>query len=674
MVSFIKKIMIPSRYLLIIILLLGNICQAQFHVANGSFLHVESGHILYFDKDVDNEGLINFVSNGELILDQGLVNSSGTLTLNNAILKLGSGTARADGTHTLTFNDSDDTVNFVELEHNGTFNVSSTGFLKIVETFTSNSGTLNAADRIVLLSGTEPAYMNHNSGIDEYPDTAIVPQSAGGSVNDLRIQKYFPGNRAWRFLSSPVKSNLPINDNWQEGAVTVAIGSGNPNPGYGTHITGGPSGNGFDQNESGNFSMFTYNNSMEAWTVSYPTSTNTAGDSLQVGRNYYTLVRGDRAVNLQINDFTTEEPTILRSTGNLHIGNFSTSHSSITTGEYFATGNPYQAPVDMNAVRSTSSNSFTDEMWVWQPLANNDGQYAHISNLGGTITNSLPGSFANQYIQPFQAVFIQANTNNPVIAYQETHKSTDTNLVEVFSMTTPDNYLRIGLYGNDQAPFIDVAHDGLVMLMNNTYNTTTTKEDGEKFFNTEENMAIQYGDRLLTLDKRNFPTDYDEVVDLYMFNLDEGNYKLSIDLTGYDNLPNGIFLWDKYNDTYTSLSNGLVIPISFDQAIPESIDENRFALTFKDQTLSTDNLTNNDQIKIFPNAFNDKISLIFDNNFTGETIYINMFDIIGRRIYSEKTEIADNILELKNLDFSSGNYLLKIKSENYQQTFKVVKK
>ncbi len=620
------------------------LCFGQFFISSNSEIHVNNGRTLYFDKTVNNEGLINFETVGELTLDQGLDNSEGTLTLNDAILKLGSGTPNADGIHTLTFNDSDDTIKFMELNHNGTFNVSSTGFLNILDTFISKSGTLNASDRIVLISSSAQ-------------NTAIVPQSQDGNINSIRVERFYPANRAWRFLSSPVNSISSIFDNWQYGGFFV--------PNKGTHITGGSVANGFDQNESGNPSLYTFNNTTTSW----DTFANTNATNLVAGQNYYTLVRGDRSIDLMINDFDTEVETVLYSTGALHIGDFDTNHN-VSSGGFIATGNPYQSPVDLSLVRTESGNSFTDEMWIWQPEANNSGQYAYI--VPSTGINSLPGSNADQYLQPSQAVFIQAAIDNPQINYREAHKGNSNNLIEVFSNQI-DNFLRIGLYDTNDIPFIDIANDGLIMLMDSNYDTLTTIEDGEKFFNNDENIAIQYGNQLLTADKRNVPTDLNEVVELFINNIDSANYNFSIEMQGFGNLPNGLYLWDKYNDTYTPLSDGLIIPIQFDLAIPESVDNNRFALTFDIQTLDTNTVSEAYSIGVYPNAFKDVLYITFGQNLIGKNAMLKIYDALGKTVYNNNLKHIKDKIQLNNLSLNSGVYFLNISNENINHTFKLIR-
>lgn len=623
--------------------------SAQFSVSNGTEIHVQNSSLIYSDLNLVNAGSIIFDSNGgELILDSGLDNSVGILTLDNAILKFGGGTTNADGPHTLTFNSTtDDTAKFVELNHNGTFDVSGTGFLNIIETFTSKKGILNAADKIVLVSSS-------------VLETAIVPESVSGTINGIRVERYFPANRAWRFLSSPIASDQSIHVNWQNAGNFIAN--------VGTHITGGSLMAGFDQNGTGNASLYTYDNSIPDW-ITYA---NTKFTNLVIGENYYTLVRGDRSVDIMINHFLYSPETVLRSTGSLHIGDFDKTYTTATDG-FIATGNPYQSPVDMNEVRITSSSGFTDEMWVWQPGANNSGQYAHI--ILSTGTNSLPGpeDKANEFLQPSQAAFVQAAVDGPIIRYRENHKGVRTELTEVFSENNNLNYLRMGLYGHDNTAFVDIAFDGMVLLMDENYDTAVNISDGEKFFNNEENIAFQYADAFLTADKRAAPTDLDEVIDIYINNIDEENYKFSIELTGFDDLPNGLFLWDKYHDTYTSLTDGLVIPVTFDTAIPETTDNNRFAITFRNQTLSTNTNYDKSEIGIYPNTFDDELHISFGGNSIGRTFNLVFYDVLGKTIYKQKLDNVGQQVFLENLSFSSGHYFLNISDESSSHTFKLIK-
>ena len=75
------------------------------------------------------------------------------------------------------------------------------------------------------------------------PKTAQVGQVASGSsINgDVTVEQCFPARRAFRFISPSVTTTTDIRANWQEGASSY---TDNPNPGYGTHITGVSPGSG----------------------------------------------------------------------------------------------------------------------------------------------------------------------------------------------------------------------------------------------------------------------------------------------------------------------------------------------------------------------------------------------------------------------------------------------
>ena len=78
-------------------------------VNNSTTLFVKDGVNLYADVNLLNEGTVEFGNTGNLILDKGINNSSAVnFMLNNAILKLGSNTSRADGAQIAVFGTADE--------------------------------------------------------------------------------------------------------------------------------------------------------------------------------------------------------------------------------------------------------------------------------------------------------------------------------------------------------------------------------------------------------------------------------------------------------------------------------------------------------------------------------------------------------------------------------------
>ena len=96
-----------------------------------------------------------------------------------------------------------------------------------------------------------------------------------------------------------------------------------------------------------------------------------------------------------------------------------------------------------------------------------------------------------------------------------------------------------------------------------------------------------------------------------------------------------------------------------------------YTVNIKEETLSTvDNTLEN--INIYPNPFNESISIKLPNQISSYTI--ELFDISGRIIYnSKKTNVSTNTINITNLGtLSKGTYLLKVTDLNNNKA--IVKK
>src|SRR5690606_19231113 len=137
------------------------------------------------------------------------------------------------------------------------------------------------------------------------------------------VERCIPAHRAWRFLTAPVSvTDAPtISQSWQEGVVDATLGQRvNPNPGYGTHITGGAArnangvgntgSNGFDAGPNQS-SIHYYEN--DNWLV--PSTTTSTPVTNKAG--YMLFVRGNRSTNLLQATSAASSNTIVRPMGNL---------------------------------------------------------------------------------------------------------------------------------------------------------------------------------------------------------------------------------------------------------------------------------------------------------------------------------------------------------------------
>jgi hypothetical protein len=642
-------------------LLMYNVSSAQLFITSGSKVNVDPNTLLYCDIELINEGTVSFDSTGDLYLDAGLDNETGTLTLNDAILHLGSNQTRAGGNHDLIFNTNDDNVKFVEFGKNsGTYTVDENtgGLLNITKTFTSNSGTFEANDKIILKSTS-------------ISNTTIVPESQGGTVNNIRVERFIPGNRAFRFLASPVTTGGSIKpnieDNWQQDI----------------HITGGPSSGGFDQNSTGNPSMYTFDNSSQ----SYNPIPNTNATPLTVGDAYYTLVRGDRDdVNININDNSNQTDATLKTTGTLAIGN-QTPVNAVTPGGagegWILVANPYQAPVDMSGILSGVSNIDNTQIWVWDPKANavpNKGQFAVVTLSNGN--NNLTGSNANNILQPGQSVFIRsdtpANPGSATVNFDETDKVVGLgNLVDIFnngSNQTSDGWLRLGIYPSNSTPFTDVAKDGIILQFDDNYDNNISQDDSSKLFAHGENLAMLINNEYISINSRKQPVDYSETIELFTQNLTDNQYTFSIELQGMNDLPEGVILWDKYEDTYTTLSDQQTITFDVDQSIPNTSATDRFALVFEKETFGTENQELNN-ISLYPNpVIEDDLTIRFSELNANETDIV-IYNQVGQKVYNQTFTDHNSTLQIENLDtLAAGAYILNVEQDNQAKSFTIIKK
>ncbi|NLN24638.1 MAG: fibronectin type III domain-containing protein, partial [Bacteroidetes bacterium] len=178
-------------------------------------------------------------------------------------------------------------------------------------------------------------------------------------TGEVTVEHYMKDRRSYRMVSSAVTTTTSIHDNWQEGAISR---SDNPNPGYGTHITGSKidQEHGFDGTQTGNASMFTLDVQNQMFKVIANTDVNT----LTAGDAYLMFIRGDRTLsNIDTPDGHTA--TTLRARGQLVTGNHTQLFSTTVAGQFVMFGNPYQSAVDINDVFANSTNVNTNQYYVY---------------------------------------------------------------------------------------------------------------------------------------------------------------------------------------------------------------------------------------------------------------------------------------------------------------------
>ena len=457
------------------------------------------------------------------------------------------------------------------------------------------------------------------------------------NADNVTVERYIPGRRAYRFYSSPVTTSTSIYANLQEG--------GNNTPGLGTHITGaGASANGFDPTGTNNPSMFTFDNATQLWI----TGTNTNNSILTPTIPTRLMVRGDRTISLATN---TPPPTntTLRATGTLFTGTAGVSESAIADN-YLFIGNPYQSPVNMKTTVSSATN-LKQFYYVWDPTLGTRGAYV-ARDLTAEI-NSITSAVDN-YLQPGQACFVQANaTASTALSFTEANKYTTATNPNVFRFANTKeelSSLRMTLYDKNTLIAQGAAADGLVVLFGADRTNAIDANDAGKLINLDENMATKTSGKLFTIESKALPTLTDEIqLDINTYR--STDYTLVIEGKNIEGVTAKLF--DQLNQTYTQIPESTAVNYNFsvNAGNAASVASDRFKIVFVNKPAL------NNEIFLYPNpSTGGIINLTFTDN-TQES-KVSIVNIMGQLLYSKNVEAGQTVH--LNQSFTPGIYFVKV--------------
>jgi hypothetical protein len=522
--------------------------------------------------------------------------------------------------------------------------------VSILDVVTLNSGIINnQSGKLIFKSDAVKTAM-----LDEVP-------AASNIVGNVQVERYYQATRAFRFTSSPVTTTTSINDNWQEGVNNTTLEystNQNPNPGYGTHITGSTSGAyGFDITDTGNPSLFTFDNVAQSWN-DIP-NTNTL--QLDAGAPYRLFIRGDRSMNINI-DGEASTVTRIRARGTLTIGNYTDNNLSTVAGEFNFIGNPYQASIDLNSVLASSSNLNPNNFYVWDPnLQSGIGAYVTVDLPAGTNTS---GSQSNQYLQPFQGAFVRVLANGAAsIDFQETHKSVGVN-TNVYGISNQNNSLIGQIYKLTNGVAGTYPEDSFGIDFHSTYSNEVDQYDAIKPFNVRENIYIRKATDNLSLEKRDFPIENEEI-EIDQLGYSGTNYFYKINVVGLLNYE--VFLKDDYLNNLSLLVSGINdVPFMVDDSNPSSAID-RFSLVFQNQTLSSGGIDNSGltSISLFPNPVSgNDVTLNFNAtqiNSSNTTYTYKVTTLLGQRVMGDSLMVTNGKAQISGfINMATGVYIIEV--------------
>ena len=457
---------------------------------------------------------------------------SDAFTNNNIIT--GAGTVQLNGTAAQTIDGTGTMTNLRLNNSNGATILNNTGnMVNITSKYTPTSGVLTTNEKITLKS-------------DASGSAVIAAGSSSGNYisGKVIIERYVPSRRAWRLVTFPITStgSPTINEALQEGAGGT---SSNPNPGYGTHITGGSVANGFDQNSINNpsFKELVSGN----WQGVATTNQAITNQSM-----YLMFVRGSRANNLSQLTAAVSDNTTLRITGNAKQGNQTVS---IPGTGWQPIPNPFASVISLNNIATANSSLMNNNFTFWDPKmggTNNVGAFVTASYNGSSYdVVPTPTSSLSEYAQPFSVFFVDAISTGS-LSIPESAKCNCGNDNVFRPLANSQAKLSINLHSVNPDGTTPVV-DGVLSVYAENYSNSIDKYDPAKHKNIgSENLSISRMNSNLSIERRNIIEDTD-TIQLTLSSVRFRNYKFEIMPKHFDDSVKA-FIEDTYKGTKTDIS------------------------------------------------------------------------------------------------------------------------
>ncbi|MEQ1554314.1 MAG: hypothetical protein ABL929_09060, partial [Ferruginibacter sp.] len=473
-------------------------------------------------------------------------------------------------------------INFYDFTNNNTHTAglsldSTIGILNEFEPKPNTKTILNTGNVIMRSSALRTSHIT-NLG-------ATIPSIVYNGNYRFEIERYLFGEKAWRFLATPVQLNAAdvttptIAASWREGV--SALTSTN----YGTAITGPSGPNAELDYYTQRGSMKWYNDAANVWTeLSNTTSTKIANT-----QGYMVFVRGDRGAVNSSNTSILGTPTNLRIKGKIRTANQS---FNVLANKFQSIGNPYASQINFATItKSFTANAFI----VWNPVLPGlygVGGYENYSLVGSDYRlNGLAGGAIRNTIQSGEAFFVQNNSASAgTITIKEADKGILSSLV---SRTSNANIviptIDFSLFEkNASNNYIFV--DGATTSFDNTFSNSIDNDDVIKFTNTYDNLFIKSNNKNLVVERRQMPTQAD-TIKLGLTGTRVAGYSFIIDPYVFTSVALKPYLVDKFLNTETEINIQDTTKVFFDittDAASKATD--RFIIIFKQNPTNFTNI------------------------------------------------------------------------------------
>ena len=527
--------------------------------------------------------------------------------------------------------------------------------LNISGTLNPVAGTLTTNGRLTLKSSA--------AGTARISEGDTTGNYISGNVI---FEKYVPSRRSWKLISFPLKENVvnTINASLQEGAGGTGT---NPNPGYGTHITGGSAANGFDQNPAGNPSMKEFNG------ISWVGITSTSQD-ITTKPAYFLFVRGSRGNNLSQGVSAVPDNTILRGTGPVKQGN---QTIILNNNGWQLIGNPFPSPLNLKTMSESNGAIIKNNFKFWDP------RLGGTNYVGGYVTASFDGScydFApapvsniSDFVLPGAAFYVEAKSAG-TLAIRESHKSSGGNNLALRPLGMPAK-IHVSLKSVNSDGTQPVV-DGVMVAFDENFEDSLDSYDASKLpINSFENLSILKNKDLFSIERRK-PTRNSDTVNMNLNFLRVKSYMVEVDASNFnDPLVTG-YIEDVQTGVRSQLNLAGNSSYLFDVNI--GVDPNRLRIIFQKDKFAVLPVTLKDltATRLGNNKISVEWNVEYENNVAGYEIEKSLDGVNFKKVSFQNAYSTNSTAATYNwIDENpfNGNNFYRIKMVDKDGQFKYSK-
>ena len=496
----------------------------------------------------------------------------------------------------------------------------------------NNAGTLILNNYSHLNTGHQLAFLSNEFGSARLASLGIGAILTG----KIKVEKYIPARRAFRFLSTPLTTENGLAHAWQQH----------------THVTG--NGPGFDSTASKNASIFTLNTQNQNWIP----FTNTLTQNLIQGTGYRILIRGDRNTNLYSNN-ASPTACVLSATGYHQTGDKTYSSNSIpaisdSIGGISLIGNPFPSAINWNVLTKNQISS-TYYTWRAQGGSNNKGAYVSYNANG---MSSSDGN-VNAIISSGAAFMIKTIGSNPSLIIKESDKIAANEGNLILGKNSSANML-IKLYEYDS-----ILTDAFFICKQLNASLLKDPYDSEKWMNPGTSLygvdSINNNYAIMAISQKQIPKN----ISLRLTNTELKSYQFHIHTS--NEFEKKWWLVDQFLEKKIALDTftHYAFQITENKA---SMFEDRFFLTQEKGIENSISKTEIPSFNIYPNPSNGFIQLS-SNPKQDIPIYYTLSNLQGQILQIGELE-SDKKIDCSSI--GSGLFILSLQSMKYALNFKIM--